>query len=79
MIIVLNKEIIEKNLTINTKAVILVHTFGISADIEPIQKLLKKSIYLIEDCAHAVGGEYRIKSLEVLGICHFSHFKQRKC
>lgn len=64
----LNKEIIETNLTINTKAVVLVHTFGISADIEPIQKLLKeKNIYLIEDCAHAVGGEYRNKKLGSFG------------
>jgi len=46
---------------------------------EPIQKLLKeKNIYLIEDCAHAVGGEYRNKKLGSFGDLSFFSFQATK-
>ena len=42
------------------KAVIIVHTNGLSCDLDPILKLKKKKkFYLIEDCAQAHGAKYK--------------------
>src|SRR5581483_6767724 len=51
---------LEKKITKKTKAVIIQHTFGIAANMDAIQKVLKgKKIILIEDCAHALGASYK--------------------
>lgn len=54
---------IEAKITKNTKAIIVQHTFGYPADIKRIKDIAKKNnLFLIEDCAHALGakieGEY---------------------
>jgi len=73
------KNIIETSITSKTKAIILVHTFGISANIKPINKFLKeKNVYLIEDCAHAVGGEYHNAKLGSFGDMSFFSFQATK-
>lgn len=52
-------EAIEKAITPKTKAIIPVHLFGQSADMETIMALAKsKGIYVIEDVAQALGAEY---------------------
>ena len=75
----INSHIIEKSITNRTKAVIVVHTFGISANIEPIMNLLKnRGIYLIEDCAHSIGGQYNNKKLGSFGDMSFFSFQATK-
>lgn len=50
---------IEKKITKNTKAVVLVHYAGLACDIIRIKEIcLKKNIYLIEDAAHAIDSFY---------------------
>jgi dTDP-4-amino-4,6-dideoxygalactose transaminase len=50
---------IEKALTSNTKAVVPVHLYGQSCDMEPIIKLAEKhNLYVIEDNAQAIGADY---------------------
>ena len=52
-------EIIEKAITPNTKAVVPVHLFGQTADMEPILKVAKKhDLYVFEDTAQAIGAVY---------------------
>ena len=47
---------IEKNISANTKVIIVVHLFGQCADIQPILALAKKhNIYVIEDTAQSLG------------------------
>lgn len=42
------------------KAIIIQNTFGIPADVEPIQKIAKKNqIFIIEDLAHCIGTQYK--------------------
>ncbi len=51
-------ESIESKITENTKAISLVHFIGIPADILKIKSLAKKyKLYLIEDCALALGAK----------------------
>jgi UDP-2-acetamido-2-deoxy-ribo-hexuluronate aminotransferase len=52
-------DIIEKALTPRTKAIVPVHLFGQSADMESIMALAQKhSLYVIEDNAQALGSDY---------------------
>lgn len=52
-------EIIEKAITSKTKAIVPVHLYGQSCDMEPIMKLAEKySLYVIEDNAQAIGATY---------------------
>jgi len=47
---------VERCLTLQTKAILLVHLYGQVRDMEPWIALCKKTkIYLLEDCAHAHG------------------------
>ena len=50
---------LEKKITKKTKAVIAVHLFGQSADLQAISKIcLDRKLVLIEDCAQALGADY---------------------
>lgn len=59
---------IEKNLTKRTKAIVVVHYGGHPCDMDPILKIAKeKNIKVIEDAAHACGGEYKGRKAGTLG------------
>jgi dTDP-4-amino-4,6-dideoxygalactose transaminase len=50
---------IEKTITPNTRAIVPVHLYGQSCDMEPIMKLaVKHNLYVIEDNAQAIGADY---------------------
>lgn len=52
-------EIIEKAITPKTKAVVPVHLFGQTADMEPILAVAEKhNLYVFEDTAQAIGSKY---------------------
>lgn len=52
-------EAIARAITSKTKAIVPVHLFGLSADMEPILDLAKKhNLYVIEDNAQAIGAPY---------------------
>ena len=51
---------IEKAINENTKAIMPVHIYGQAAHIDEIDKIAKKyNLYVIEDCAEALGGTYK--------------------
>jgi dTDP-4-amino-4,6-dideoxygalactose transaminase len=59
---------LEKKISKKTKAVIIVHPFGFSCEINEIVELCKKyNLYLIEDCSHSHGGSYDNKKLGSYG------------
>lgn len=61
-------ETIEKVLTPNTKAVIVVHLAGMPADMDPIMELsAKHGFAVIEDCAQAHGAKYKGRSVGSIG------------
>ena len=59
---------IEKKITAKTKAIIPVHLYGQSADMNKIIKLAKfYNLKVIEDCAQAQGAKYKGKYVGTLG------------
>ena len=69
-----------KNISKNTKALVLVHMNGKSCDMEKIVKFCKKrNIKIIEDCAHALGtysGEKHVGNFGMSGCFSFYPTKQ---
>lgn len=55
----INPDLIEPAISSRTKAIVPVHLFGQSADMEPILQLAKKhNLWVIEDNAQSLGAEY---------------------
>ena len=73
----INPEQVADKVTNNTKAIIVVHLFGLYADIERITKAAP-GIVIIEDAACAVGGYYKNKSIGCHGIAAAFSFHPRK-
>lgn len=59
---------IEKLITKNTKAIIPVHLYGQPCDILKVVEIAKKhNLFVIEDCAQAVGAKLNGKSIGIFG------------
>lgn len=55
----INPELVEKAITVHTKAIIAVHLFGQSCDMEALQKIAGKyKLAIIEDNAQSLGASY---------------------
>jgi aminotransferase EvaB len=53
---------IQKEITVNTKAIIPVHLYGQMCEMDTIQKIAEKNnLIIIEDCAQAQGAKYKNK------------------
>ena len=69
----LSLEIIKKNVTKKTKAIILINVLGNTSDIDKIRRFaIKNNIYLIEDNCESLGSKYEDKYLGSYG--DFSSF-----
>jgi dTDP-4-amino-4,6-dideoxygalactose transaminase len=59
---------IEEKITSNTKAIMLVHLYGLPCDMDPILSLCKKyNLFLYEDCAQCHGATYNGKTTGTFG------------
>ena len=59
---------VEKKITDKTKMIIPVHIGGYPVDMDPIMALAKQhDIVVLEDAAHAFGGEYKHRKLGTIG------------
>lgn len=64
----ISTESIEKNLTSKTKAIIPVHFAGKSCNMNVITRIAKKNdLFIIEDCAHALGTRFDGKHVGTFG------------
>jgi dTDP-4-amino-4,6-dideoxygalactose transaminase len=70
---------IEKAITPKTKAIIPVHLFGLSADMDPILEIAARhGIAVIEDAAQAIGAKYKGNPVGSMGTCGcFSFFPSK--
>jgi perosamine synthetase len=66
-------------ITDRTRAIIVVHLYGQCCDMDPIMEVARKrGILVIEDCAHAAGGEYKGRKSGTLGDIGVFSFHQQK-
>jgi dTDP-4-amino-4,6-dideoxygalactose transaminase len=69
---------IEPHLSARTRAIVVIHTYGQAADLDPILDLARRrGILVIEDVAHALGGAYRGRRLGGLGDLAFVSFARK--
>lgn len=72
---------LENHLTERTKGIIVVHLYGVTADMGPIMEFARKhNLYVIEDCAQSFGGRYKGDKVGTIGdagcfsFCQSKHF-----
>lgn len=72
----MNPQLIEAAITEKTKAVLPVHFYGNSCDMDSIREICKKhNLYLITDCAQSAGTRYKNERKNTLGdVSCFSFF-----
>ncbi len=64
----IDPEDIRRKITPKTKAIVVVHTYGHPADMDPIVEIAgHHGIPVIEDCSHAHGAEYKGRKVGVIG------------
>ncbi len=69
---------IAHRVTGRTKAVIVVHLFGLCADMDSIRQVVPEDIPIIEDCACAAGATYKGRPAGTLGTAGVFSFHPRK-
>lgn len=72
----IDPDLIEEKITPQTRGIIVVHLYGLPADMDPIMKLARKhGLFVIEDAAQAHGAEYRGQRIGSIGdIATFSFY-----
>lgn len=64
----IDPQAVEKAVTKKTRAIIAVHLYGVSADMDALKKVAKKhKLFLIEDCAQAHGALYKKRMVGGIG------------
>ena len=75
----LNPKGIEALITPRTKAIVVVHLYGVVADMGAIMEIAKKhNLYVVEDCAQCIGGKYKGKTVGLIGDVGCYSFCQSK-
>lgn len=70
---------LERHINSNLKGVVVQHSFGVPAKLEPIMALCKKNnLYLFEDLALSLGAKYNQKFCGHFGIASFLSFGRDK-
>lgn len=73
----LDPEKLRRALTLKTKAIIPVHLFGMSADMDAIMTIAN-GVPVVEDAAQAIGAKYSGKTVGSIGLCGcFSFFPSK--
>ncbi|HYF49185.1 MAG TPA: DegT/DnrJ/EryC1/StrS family aminotransferase [Planctomycetota bacterium] len=72
---------VESKINERTRAILVVHLYGVVADLDPILAIAKKhKLFVIEDCAQCFGGVYKGRKAGTIGdigcfsFCQSKHF-----
>lgn len=75
----MNVDLVESLITTKTKAIMVVHTYGLPVDMDPISSLARKyGLHIIEDAAEAHGLTYRHKLCGSFGTISTMSFYANK-
>lgn len=75
----LDPEAIEKKITARTKAILVVHLLGHAADMDAIMAIAKRhGLVVIEDCAQAIGTQYKGRLVGTIGDMGVFSFQETK-
>jgi len=75
----MNPKALEQSITEQTKAVIVVHYAGYPANFDEILPIIEKhNLFLIEDCAHAHGTEWKGRKVGAIGDMGGFSFQESK-
>lgn len=70
---------IERLITSRTKAIVVVHLYGMVADMDPILSIARRhGLFVVEDCAQCIGGVYKGRKVGTLGDMGCFSFCQSK-
>jgi perosamine synthetase len=70
---------LEKKITPKAKALIIQHTFGVPSNLNALVAIAKKhNLFVIEDCAHALGARYADRPVGSFGDASFFSFGRDK-
>ncbi len=70
---------LEKKISSRSKVLIVQHTFGLPADLDALLAVARRSnLFVIEDCAHALGAVYDGKKIGTFGHASFFSFGRDK-
>ena len=70
---------IEEKISEKTRAIIVQHTFGIPAEMDKIIELAKKyNLWVIEDCCHTYGSQYKGRPIGLFGDASFFSYEWGK-
>lgn len=71
----LSPQAVKSKISSRTRVILATHLFGFPCEIEEIIDIaLKHSIFVVEDCAHAIGSEYKGKKVGTFGVASFFSF-----
>lgn len=72
----LDPESVIRRLSNKTRIILATHIFGVPCEIDRIIDIAKsRSLYVIEDCAHSVGSEFKGKRTGSFGLASFFSFE----
>lgn len=75
----IDPKLVEAKITPKTKAIVVQHTFGRPGPLQELTEIAKRhDLYLIEDCAHALGATYNGKKLGTFGDAAILSFGREK-
>jgi dTDP-4-amino-4,6-dideoxygalactose transaminase len=75
----IDADLVEKAITPRTKAIIAVHIGGMPCDMDRLVEIARKhNLYLVEDCAHAHGSEWKGQKVGSFGNCGTFSFQASK-
>ena len=75
----MNPEAAERAITPNTRAILPTHLYGMACDLDPILALANRhNLKVVEDCAHALGAQYKGRMVGTDGDASFFSFQAFK-